>query len=204
VTILVSPLLQRLPWIEHGFGTRDAPLSQDGMASLEQIHSASVLIANRPSGCVGEGDALITNLKKVFVSVRTADCFPILLADVRGRVVGAVHAGWRGTAARVAVEAITQMTAHFGTLPRDVHAVIGPGIGKCCYEVGSDVARQFGERAGHLDLATANLRQLIEAGVPEPQIEIVNGCTRCDAGRFYSYSRDGLKAGRMISYIRTV
>ncbi len=90
-----SPLLAQLDWIKHGFGTRTSPLTQAGMASLKQIHSAAVLVADCADLC-GEGDALITNTS-LTVSVRTADCYPILLADPVSHAVAAVHAGWRGT-----------------------------------------------------------------------------------------------------------
>ena len=89
VDILTSPLLDAIPWLEHGFGTRHAPVSQDGMASLKQIHSALPLVAELPEGCVGEGDALIASRPAVTVSVRSADCYPILLADLHHRVVAA-------------------------------------------------------------------------------------------------------------------
>jgi YfiH family protein len=209
MAVLASPLLQRFSWIEHGFGTRDGPISQEGMASLAQIHSSLVLTASESNGCVGEGDALITNRANVFVSVRTADCFPILLADDRGKVVAAVHAGWRGTAAGVSKQTLKKMAADFGTEPRDIYAAIGPGIGPCCYAVGAEVARLFTPPGvlvpvGHIDLAEVNRRQLVEAGVPESQIEIVGGCTHCDPLRFYSYRRDRFEARRMISYIRPV
>jgi len=115
---LRSSLLSQLPWVEHGFGTRNDALSQDGMAGLEQVHSSAVLVADRfEGGRAGTGDALITNRSGLAVSVRTADCFPILLADVRNHAVAAVHAGWRGTAARIVVEALGRMRDQFGTSP---------------------------------------------------------------------------------------
>lgn len=203
--ILTSPLLEGLPWLEHGFGTLHAPLSQEGMASLTQIHSSLPLVADQLNGCVGEGDALLTNRPGVAASVRTADCFPILLADTRNRAVAAIHAGWRGTAAGVAVEALGRMRVEFGTQPADVIAAIGPGIGVCCYEVGEEVARQFGlERAGKLDLAAENLRQLTQLGVPASRITHVRTCTFCDSVNFHSWRRDRERAGRMISYIRLI
>ena len=203
--ILTSPLLERLPWIEHGFGTRHAPLSQDGMASLKQIHSVVPLVADRPEGCVGEGDALLTDEPGVTVSVRTADCFPVLLVDLHHHSVAAIHAGWRGTADGVVVAALRRMRAEFGTNAVDISAAIGPGIGACCYEVGEEVARRFGlTRAGRVDLAAANLRQLTEYGVPREQISLAGACTFCDPARFYSWRRDRESAGRMISYIRLV
>src|SRR5580698_5679475 len=151
---LRSPHLESIPWLEHGFGTKQGPLSQDGMASLKQIHSSISLVADRRDGCVGEGDALLTREPGVVVSVRTADCFPILLADTRTRAVAAVHAGWRGTHAQVVRETIRRMEATFGSETVNLVAAIGPGIGACCFEVGEDVARKFGmDCAGRIDLA---------------------------------------------------
>jgi len=202
--MLESPLLARLDWIKHGFGTRTSPLTQAGMANLKQVHSAVVLAADRADLC-GEGDALITNKPGLAVSVRTADCYPILLADPVSRAVAAVHAGWRGTAALIVRETLGRMHDEFGTKPANVIAAIGPGIGGCCYEVGEEVARQFGRTArGHIDLAKANYHQLQEAGVPLEHIHVNGSCTFCDAMRFYSYRRDKDAAGRMISFIRIV
>jgi hypothetical protein len=97
------------------------------------------------------------------------------------------------------------MHAEFGTQAVDISAAIGPGIGKCCYLVGEEVARRFGlPQAGSLDLAAENLRQLMEYGVPREQISLNGACTFCDRVRFYSWRRDREAAGRMISYIRVV
>ena len=202
--ILQSPILAQLAWIDHGFGTRLAPLSQEGMASLKQIHSASALAANQP-GCAGEGDALLTNSPGLRLSVRTADCYPILLADTKNRAVAAVHAGWRGAADEILAKTIAKMRAQFGTLPADIVAAIGPGIGVCCYEVGAEVAQLFGvEGAGRVDLAAANRCQLIDAGVEDRPIDVLGGCTSCDTARFYSFRREKEETGRMISYIGLV
>jgi YfiH family protein len=200
VNILQSRLLSGF---EHGFGTRHSNLSQDTMASLKQIHSGLVLCADRDAGCVGEGDALISNWPGRLVSVRTADCLPILLADARTGAVAAIHAGWRGTVAQIAATAVACMTAEFGSRPEDLLAAIGPGIGKCCYQVGAEVARQFGESgACNLDLAEHNSRQLKKAGLMATNIDIISACTFCQPDEFFSYRREGERAGRMISYIR--
>ncbi len=171
------------------------------MARLKQIHSARVLKVTT-IGEAGEGDALITNTPGVPLSIRTADCYPILLADPDHRAIAAIHAGWRGTAAQIVKRTLEAMQAEFGTSPHRIAAAIGPGIGACCYEVSDDVSQKFG-RSGtkHLDLAAINREQLETAGVPQDRIEIVGACTRCDAERFHSYRRDGDQAGRMISYI---
>jgi YfiH family protein len=173
------------------------------MASLKQIHSSVVLVADR-AGLIGEGDALVTAQPGIAVSVRTADCYPILLADSRRHVVAAVHAGWRGTAARIVPEAIAKMRAQWGTGPQDIYAAIGPGIGGCCHEVGSEVARQFGAKAGRLALAEANRCQLIDSGVENGHIDVLGLCTFCDPAQFHSFRRDKDEAGRMVSFIRIV
>jgi hypothetical protein len=199
---LISPGLQQFDWLDHGFGTRHSGLTQDGMASLTQVHSA-VVVNSSTTGCAGEGDALITNRPGVALSIRTADCFPILLADPEHRAVAAIHAGWRGTEQGIVGRAIDAMCSDFDTSPGQIAAAIGPGIGACCYEVGEDVAQRFGLKgAGHLDLAAINREQLTRAGVPASRIDTLAHCTRCESALFHSYRRDREQAGRMISFIR--
>ena len=153
------------------------------------------------AGELGTGDALLENTPGAVVAVKTADCIPILLVDERSRAVAAVHAGWRGTVARIAEAAVAAMRDRFGSAPADLHAAIGPGIGKCCYEVGPEVAARFGERGrAHIDLAEANRRQLIEAGVTARRIYASNLCTMCRPGEFHSFRRDREAAGRLYSF----
>jgi YfiH family protein len=204
VSFLTSSLLGQWNWLEHGFGTRDSVIDQESMASLKQIHS-DVVFAAHARGCAGEGDALVTREPGLAVSIRTADCLPILLADPVTRSVAAIHAGWRGTAANVVLTSLSRMKDEFGTDPRDVYAAIGPGIGVCCYEVGLDVAQRFGkEEAGRLDLAAENRLQLIAAGLHPGRIDAVGGCTFCNPAQFFSWRRDHDRAGRMISFIRVL
>jgi len=199
---LISPLLEDLKWLDHGFGTRQATLFPDQLATLRQIHSAVALVAGEP-GCIGEGDALLTNQRGLAVSVRSADCLPILVADTRTHVVAAIHAGWRGTAAQIVRKTIEEMRVNFGTEPSELRAAIGPGIGACCYLVGDDVARQFGlSGPSLLDLAAANRNQLLEAGLAAEWIDPLGQCTFCNPARFHSYRRAKEQAGRMVSFIR--
>jgi YfiH family protein len=199
---LKSRLLERIPWLYHGFGTRSGPLDQTGMASLKQIHSSLVLVADRGEGGIGEGDALLANEPGLTISVRTADCLPILLVDSIHKAVAAVHAGWRGTAGEIAGKTLRQMQLNYGTHPENILAAIGPGIGACCYEVGEEVARQFGqERAGRLDLALENVRQLERFGVPAEQMDCLSVCTFCNPGQFHSWRRDKNTSARMVSYV---
>jgi YfiH family protein len=195
-------------WLDHGFGTRHVDLSGrfPRLATLKQIHSAECVAARGRTGVLGQGDALLENTPGALVAVKTADCLPIFLVDPVARGVAAVHAGWRGTAARIAARAVAAMAAELGTRPENLRAAIGPGIGKCCFEVASDVAAQFdepvsGQGRAHVDLAAANRRQLIEAGVTASAIVASNLCTMCHPDEFESYRRDREKAGRMFSFL---
>jgi len=195
--------LDAFPWLVHGFGTRlsDIPAAFAQLATLKQIHSASCVTAEGRAGLLGEGDALIEDQPGSVVAVKTADCIPVLLVDERRRAVAAVHAGWRGTAARIAADAVAAMSRRFGTNPEDLLAAIGPGIGECCYEVGAEVAEHFGGQGrGHIDLAAANRRQLEESGVTPRRIYASNLCTMCRGEEFDSFRRDHEKAGRMYSF----
>lgn len=204
-------LLSGVPWLRHGFGTRLASAwpSSDPLATLRQIHSAKVLTATRP-GRQGDGDAVITNTPEVTPSVRTADCVPILLADIRNRAVAAVHAGWRGTSAAIATGAVEALHREFGTRPDDLRVAIGPAIGRCCYQVGPEVASRFEhlfpERddlhtTTRIDLVEANRRQLLFAGIRERHIATAGMCTCCGTDLFHSYRRDAERSGRMIAAI---
>ena len=195
--------LERFSWLEHGFGTRlVAQSSACEFATLHQIHSDICVAARGRTGLLGDGDALLENTPGHMVAVKTADCIPILLVDEEHRAVAAVHAGWRGTVLGILQHALRGMREEFGARPARVYAAIGPGIGKCCYDVGAEVATQFGETGPcHIDLAEANRRQLAGAGVPEPQIYAARLCTRCGAEDFHSYRRDKEQAGRMLSFI---
>jgi YfiH family protein len=191
--------LSRFDWLEHGFGTRffDPP---EPLATLHQIHSDIAVYADR-EGCLADGDALLSDSPGRFVGVKTADCLPILLVDERHRAVAAVHAGWRGTVTGVCLSSLRAMAARWDTQPSDVHAAIGPGIGACCFEVGPEVAIQFGEpfQRTRINLEQANRSQLIEAGLAPERIYPVGLCTFCQSDQFHSFRRDREKAGRMIS-----
>jgi polyphenol oxidase len=113
------------------------------LVALRQIHSDVVHVVGSTPSDVCKGDALATRAPRLLLSVQTADCIPILLVDPRNRAVAAVHAGWRGTLARIAAKAVGRMRMEFGTRPTDILAAVGPGIGRCCYEVGPEVVKEF-------------------------------------------------------------
>ena len=180
---------------------------------LKQIHSGIVAEIYDTSAAneAVEADAAITNLKGVMLAVQTADCVPILVSDVHGTAVAAIHAGWRGTAARIAETTILRLRQKFSLDSKDLIASIGPHIGVCCYEVGNDVVETIANPTvfevkpewakPHLNLGTANRQQLLDAGLAEHRIEISTLCTRCRGDLFHSYRRDGKNMGHMLSVI---
>lgn len=113
------------------------------LITLRQIHSDVVHVISVPPQTILQGDALITAAPGLLLGIQTADCIPILLADTRHRVVAAIHAGWRGTLARIAAKTVGRMQMEYSTCPEELIAAIGPGISKCCYEVGPDVVKEF-------------------------------------------------------------
>jgi YfiH family protein len=133
-----------------------------------------------------------------------------LIADPVQRISGAIHAGWRGTVDRISSNVIDTLSHTFGSRISGLIAVIGPGIGECCFEVGPEVATQFEklfperndlQGRTRINLAEANRRQLEEAGIPADRITVVDQCTCCGAEEFHSYRRDRDASGRMVSAI---
>lgn len=120
-------------------------LGAEGMrlVALSQIHSDIIHTVDAAPSQILQGDALITATPGLLIAVQTADCIPILLADPEHRVVAAIHAGWRGTLKRIAEKTVGRMRMLFGSRPEKIIAAVGPGIGRCCYEVGPEVAKEF-------------------------------------------------------------
>jgi polyphenol oxidase len=199
-----AQVLEELPWLTHGFGTRfsrDWPPDVAAVASLRQIHSDKILAAEC-SGCLGEGDALISNRPGIALSIRTADCLPILIADPAKRAIAAIHAGWRGTVQRIVPKTVLAMEEQFGSRPEDLFVVVGPGIGSCCFEVGPEVAGQFGVSGrAKIDLIETIRRQLGRNDGATGQFAATGLCTVCRADLFHSYRRDRESAGRMVTVI---
>ena len=160
-----------------------------------------------------ECDALVTATPGVVLAAFTADCTPILLHDPVTGAVGAVHAGWRGTVADIAGNAVREMATRYGSRPEDIRAAIGPNIGVCCFETHGDVpdavravlgeeAESFIVPAGEkfrVDLKGVNAALLRRAGVR--QIEVSRDCTACQPERFWSHRRVGNDRGSLAAII---
>ncbi len=184
------------------------------MAICYQVHSADVFVVATADGgrTVGRGDAMVTDQPGVYLSMRYADCTPLLLHDPARRAVGIAHAGWRGTLKNVAGAVVRAMVERLGCRPGDITAVVGPAIGPCCYQVGSEViqaaeaaradaAELLRPHSGgyHFDLWEANRRQLAEAGVGH--VAVAGLCTACRTDHFYSHRAEQGQSGRFAALI---
>ena len=206
-----------------------AAVGADAVAMARQVHGRTVVVVrdgDAPPSSAPEADAFVSSSRDVAVAIRVADCVPLLMADRQRGVVAAVHAGWRGTAARAAVAALESLEHEFGTKPADIVAAIGPSIGPCCYEVGTELVDAFAA-AGHerylidrwflapppargsherprlrLDVAGANRDQLLLAGVPDEQIHTSGLCTAMHLDVLTSYRAEKDQAGRLAGVIR--
>jgi hypothetical protein len=113
------------------------------LATLRQVHSSVLVIADTASANPCKGDGLMTDQAGFLIGVQTADCIPVLIADRKRKAVAAFHAGWRGTVKRIVESGVGRMRLQFGSRPEDLVAAIGPGIGPCCYAVGEEVLTEF-------------------------------------------------------------
>lgn len=195
----------------------------DRLMRVKQVHGNTVRVLRRgevPEGAAElrpDGDAMVSNHPGLVLAVMVADCVPILVADAKGGAAAAVHAGWRGTCARVAPATLDVMRREFGTRPPDVIAAVGPSVGPDDYEVGGalidaftaagheprDLDRWFvrSKPKPHLDLWRANADQLIAAGVNPDRIFICGLSTVAHPDVFDSYRIAGERAGRMAGLI---
>lgn len=205
-----SNLLRKIPGIAHGFGTRSDPVAIPVMKSWlanrhewKQVHGNNIVeVIERNQKC-GDTDGLLTKTKNP-IGVVTADCIPILLARKDGQAVAALHAGWRGTKAKIAEKFIQKITA-LGQKPDEWVAALGPCIGPCCYEVSEELILDFKKTFSYqdpdlinpstrkLDLQAVNYHELERLGVKD--FDLIDNCTYCDlddkGARFHSFRREG-------------
>ncbi|MBI2973366.1 MAG: peptidoglycan editing factor PgeF [Armatimonadetes bacterium] len=176
-----------------------------------QVHGATVAVvtARDAAGVIEGADGMVTSAPGLALAIHAADCVPVLLADPRRRVVAAVHAGWRGSAAGIALEAVGVLADRFESRAEDLLVAIGPAIKACHYEVDEPVFDRYRDwpwrdelfapnarGRWQLDLQAVNRRQLMDAGVPAAQIEVLEHCTFDRPDLFFSYRRDR-ETGRM-------
>ena len=186
------------------------------LSKNKQIHSNIVNKVDKDNiGQIIDGDAIITNEKYVPLLILTADCVPVVLVDKVNKAVGLVHAGWRGTYGKICSETLQSMKENYNTNTEDVVAIIGPSIGKCCYEVSYDLVEKFSallpnadekiyeirdEKYYH-DLWEINTQILKEFGVLKSNIINMNICTSCNCDRFFSYRKHDKTTKRIGTFI---
>jgi polyphenol oxidase len=183
---------------------------------LQQVHGNRVHpIGLADKGAHKIGDGMVTDVPGIVLAIFTADCVPVLMMDAEAGIVGAVHAGWRGTLAGIANEGVKAMTA-LGARSYQIRLAMGPSIGSCCFEVDADLAGRFvshlpeaaacccAGRSGkkHLDLRGILRWQFREAGVSADSIMEIGPCTRCNSDRFFSRrAAGGAPTGLQMSFI---
>jgi len=181
---------------------------------VNQVHGVDVAEVTEAGPALERADALWTRTPGVSVGILVADCIPILLEDRRSGAVAAVHAGWRGAVAGIAARTVQTLVREIGSDPRDLVAVLGPGIGPCCFEVGPEVVAALavvpggagglwhvppGKTKAHVDVAGISARYLVSMGVTE--MVVTGPCTACEPELFFSHRRDRGQTGRMMAAI---
>lgn len=194
-------------------------ISVDDLIRSKQVHGTDIRIVTENdrgklfTNDLPAADGLITNKKTVALIIYTADCVPILLHDPVKSVICAVHAGWRGTAANIAGNAINKMKEFFDCVPDNIKAAIGPCISKCCFETDNDVSDALRNTLGisadscievynnkfRVDLKEANKILLSSVGVKD--INISDECTCCLSSKYWSHRRSNTKRGSQASII---
>lgn len=189
----------------------------EGLCTVSQVHGERVVEAplvsakEAPRTPFTEADGLWTDDPATWVGVFSADCIPLLLVDPKGRRVAAVHSGWKGTLAEIALRAV-QALQKAGTQPGELLAAVGPSIRRCCYEVDAPLAHRFtshfglqvvGEEGGkpHLDLVEALRLSLVRAGLKPDRVDVLPACTACEPERFFSHRRDKGLTGRHLGFV---
>lgn len=191
-----------------GLGGRPLPI-------LRQVHGGELVDARNAQGARADGAIGWTEPGDTgpVAAVRTADCVALLAADRQGRVVAAVHAGWRGVAARIPSRMVAWIQQR-GVHPSDLVVALGPAIRGCCYEVGREVVEALEAASGRgriglrrnagrttVDLHVASQSQLVEAGVDPGQIHGAPWCTGCRTDLFFSSRTEGPAAGRLMAVV---
>ncbi len=177
------------------------------LALMQQVHGDTIQDISEPGICEAT-DAIVTTQERVGLTVRTADCVPVIIYVPAVQLIAVAHAGWRGTAEHLSGKLIEHLQSAYKVDPAEVYAYIGPSASLDMYEVGPEVAALFsaawvnndGEHP-RIDLKGLNAHQLETAGVPSDNIEIDELCTIRDRALFHSWRRDGERSGRMLATI---
>lgn len=191
----------------------------EDMVSCQQVHGNAVGVVKaeqRGQGAMSDQtsitglDGMITDQPGLILATFYADCIPLLFFDPARQVVATAHSGWKGTYLRIAEKTVAAMVKKMGSCLENIQVFVGPGIGACCYRIQSELLYKvidgfsdfsdiiYEDEVGYTwDLKATNEQILMGAGIPADNIITCPLCTACDAGRFFSYRRDGGVTGRM-------
>lgn len=188
--------------------------NRNRLVHMRQIHSDKIVLVDETFNfdAPPECDALITNHRNMPLMVMSADCTPILLYDPIRHVCGAVHAGRTGALGEILPKTIQAMEQQFGSLRKNLQIILGPSIHSCCYEINETIAYETvskgytsalyrRDKRVFLDVNTILLEQLKALSVDTTQIEVIEHCTSCKSGEYFSYRADAQKTGRIAGVI---
>jgi len=178
--------------------------------SLKQVHSGKAILitegeSSQSSTILGPADALFTNSRDFYLSVRVADCLPVYVYDFENKIIGLIHAGWRGTLLGIARNSILKAKQHFRLNPEKCRVVLGPCIKPCCYKISGEVALLFPKNSvrydngsHYLDLAAVNVAQLEKEGVPSDHNYVA---ADCNPEIYHSFRKTGDQNSRMYAVL---
>lgn len=188
-------------------------IKEENLLSPTQTHTPNIEIAKESKKSYPNTDALILKDKNLGIFLNFADCTPVILYDEVKNIGAIAHAGWRGTAEKIAPKTVEKMIKNYNSNPKNIIAVIGPAIGFCCYNVGEDVYKKLSAtvrnfnglyeiRQGNIyvDLKNINKRQLEEIGVSK--IDVCPYCTVCNNDLFFSYRKENATPYRHSAVIK--
>lgn len=206
----------------RGLFCKAVGVEADRLVTVNQVHGDGIICAaagDSGRGAfdnpVSDGDALLTNIPGLPLFIQTADCLPVFLFDPVKKVVGVVHAGWKGSFLGITARSVGKMVEHYGCRAEDIRVAFGPAIGPCCYEVdpsmredlvesypwGGEAFRQGFHGKWHLDLEEVNARQVAEKGVTEDHIIRPGICVVENLDLFYSHRAENGKTGRFATMV---
>ena len=207
--MIYSEKLLKFKEIIHGFTTRKDPTSSElgDLVLANQVHKNNIEVVGikDKGGIIVKTDGLISKEKGIFLGIRTADCCPILFYEPAAKIIGAVHAGWKGSRLKITERLIRQI-CQIGGISKNIICVIGPHICSKCYEIPKERQKLFEEKYvknNCLDLTAVNFDQLLSEGVRKENIEIMPNCTFHQNEQFFSFRKNQKDKdyGEMLAYI---
>ena len=213
--MIVPTNLAKFKNIVCGFGTKKDSYNVRNIIYPNQVHGRKIVLIKKFSKNRIKADGLLTLTPNLTLAVRTADCVPIIFFEKRKKMVGIIHAGWKGTIKNIAGMMVRRILQNGGAL-KDIFVAIGPAIGVCCYNIARVRARHFQKKIKpetilrriktrwHLDLKLANKMLLISEGIEKKNIETSTYCTSCFKDFFYSFRKEGGigKRKNMINFVK--